>query len=218
MKKKFRSLLALMMALAMVLALAACGSSSTDTDTVEEDASVTSEEDEGVVVYDIDSSTSYVPDTSADYEEEPWYIEVAVGDVLYSDDNCTITIASLETTDDGGSTLTLGVDSTYEGSLAIDVSAFDTDKYNTFLEKDAADEEASVETKEALGYITVADEAEDDEDGEWAYEFSGEYIYYSVYIYTYSELLTKEQADSAESVDLLDQDLYMETILINAAE
>ncbi|MCD7843117.1 MAG: hypothetical protein LUG17_00635 [Clostridiales bacterium] len=213
MKKKFRSILALAMALAMVLALTACGSSSTDADTVEEDASVTSEEDEGVVVYDIDASTSYVEDygedTSADYEEETIeLVEVAAGDVLYSDDNCSVTLASVETNDDGGTTVTLSVVNNYEGSLTVGVVAYGEDQIESVLD---GSHSGKVE-----GYDSYTVEGETEAD--WAYEFSSEYIYFDIDVAVFSEFLTQEQIEGNEYLGEAEGLLFDTVFLVNTAE
>ncbi len=186
MKKRFRSILPLTMALSILLALSAC--SSTAADTNEENSSPA-------------------------YEEDP-YIEVMVGDVLYSDDNCSVTIDGLEADDDGGCILTLSVTSSYEdGSLGVHVDAYDTDKFNTYLEKRAAGKDATVGTEEGYDCYTEEDEYET----ELSLVFPGNYVYFNISICAYSEFITQEQLNSGGVLEATTL-MYDEIILINTVE
>ncbi|MCC8074460.1 MAG: hypothetical protein LIO95_00720 [Clostridiales bacterium] len=193
MKRIFRRFLPLTLALMLALSLTACGGSAADS----ADSSV----DEGVdgsEVLEEDSSTA----------EAVWYVDTPVGTELYSDNACSVVLTAQESGDSGSST-TLTLSYTGEGSLLVELTAYDTEEYAAF----AQGEEDYVVSQQYGRFIANAGETDKAITVEW----DGAYEIFDVSVSTTTETVTDDADSSTEISDEMDT-LYDTTLRVIAAE
>ena len=188
-KKTFRYVAALALSAAVVMSLGGCGSDSTSSDDTE-DVADDGSGNVGTAVYKYD--------------------EFTVGDKLYSDDKCTITISSLDTNDDGSSVLTLTGTSDYDVSIGINASSYDTDEFEKMIEDNENGGNSMILTVGSITHITEEGETE----FELEFEFDATYEYYDISIFEYSEFLTEDTYEDAEP----ESTLYTATFKLSSAE
>lgn len=181
-KKTIKSITALAMSFAMVLSLGACANESSET----EDFSDTDESiDEGITC-----------------------IDASIGDMLYSDNKCSVTIKSIDTNDKGGSSITLSLVSNYDTSVGVALYPYDTDKFETFMESGS-------------GVISLAEDTtswifleEDNTEDEATWDFSNEYVYFLVEVVKYDRMATEDDVDEY----LEGETLYSQYIKLTSEE
>ncbi|MCD8146100.1 MAG: hypothetical protein LUD84_02275 [Clostridiales bacterium] len=188
--KHSKRFFSLALALVLALSLTACGGSTVDSadSSVDEGADLSSEED---------SSTA----------EAVWYEEAPVGTELYSDDTCAVILTAQESGDSGSAT-TLTLTYSGEGSLVVDLIAYDTEEYNAFVRG----EEDYVVSQQYGRFTANAG----DTDKAVTVEWDGAYEIFDISVST-TETVEGDSDSSTEIADEMEA-LYEATIRITAAE
>ncbi|MCD7928843.1 MAG: hypothetical protein LUF86_01625 [Clostridiales bacterium] len=191
--KHSKRFFSLALALVLALSLTACGGSSADS----ADSSV-GEGAETSEVFEEDSSTA----------EVVWYEETPVGTELYSDDACSVVLTAQES-GDNGSTTTLTLTYSGEGSLVVELIAYDSEEYAAF----AQGEEDYVVSQQYGRFIANAGETDKAVTVEW----DGAYEIFDVSISTTTEAVADDGDTSTDITDEMEA-LFDATIRVTAAE
>lgn len=191
--KHSKRFLSLALVLMLALSLTACGGSSVDS----ADSSI----DEG-------ANSSEVLEADSSAAEDVWYADTPVGTELYSDDSCSVVLTAQESGDSGTST-TLTLSYSGEGSLVVELTAYDTEEYATFVQG----EEDYVVSQQYGRFIANAG----DTDKAVTVEWDGDYEIFDVSVSTTTETV---DADSDSSIEITDEmeSLYETTLRFTSAE
>ncbi|MCD8188966.1 MAG: hypothetical protein LUD78_01865 [Clostridiales bacterium] len=192
--KYINRFLPLALALALVLSLTACGGAG---DSSAADLSF----DETA-----DMSDTLGEDSSA--AENIWYADTPVGTELYSDDTCSVVLTALES-GDSGSAMTLTLTYSGEGSLVVELTAYDTEEYDAFTQG----KEDYVESQQYGRFVANGGET----DREVTVQWDGAYEIFDVSVSTTTETVTDDGDSSTEIANEMES-LYDATIRVTSAD
>lgn len=193
MKHSSKRFLPLALALMLALSLTACGGGGDSADLSFDETA--------------DMSAAPEEDISA-ADEDVWYNEAPAGSELYSDDSCSVVLTA-QVNGDSGSATTLTLSYSGEGSLVVDLTAYDTAEYDAFIQGEAD----YVESQQFERVTVGAGET----DREVTVQWDGAYEIFDVSVSTAAETA---QADGDSSVDVVSElsDIYSTTLRVTSAE
>ncbi len=193
MKHNSKRFLPLALALVLALSLTACGGGGNSADLSFDETA--------------DMSAAPEEDISA-ADEDVWYNEAPVGSELYSDDSCSVVLTA-QVSGDSGSATTLTLSYSGEGSLVVDLTAYDTAEYDAFIQGEAD----YVESQQFERVTVGAGET----DREVTIQWDGAYEIFDVSVSTTAETVADDGDSSSEIADEMES-LYDATLRITPAE